>query len=103
MSFTQLGAGIRRISMETTDALLEAMAARSRAATRAEKGRILAEIYRINARMLNGSCGAIMSWTDRDPALDESAGTVRICHLTNDSQIGKRSDRSQRSNSVLDR
>ena len=32
-----MGAGIRRISMETTDELLEAMAVRYRAATRDEK------------------------------------------------------------------
>ena len=87
--------------METTDELLEAMAVRYRAGTQARTGRILAEISRISARMPNRSCGAIMSWTDRSPTLDESAGTVRIRHLTKDPLYGKRSDRSQRSNTVL--
>lgn len=42
------GAGMRRISMGTRDELLEAVAARYRAATRAEKGRILTDFAEIS-------------------------------------------------------
>jgi len=43
-----LGADMRRISMATRDELLEAVAARYRAAKRTEKGRILTEFVEIS-------------------------------------------------------
>jgi len=53
------GAGMKRISMDTRDELLEAVATRYRAATRTGKGRILTEFVEISgyhtASTLNAS------------------------------------------------
>lgn len=72
------GAGMRRISMGTRNELLEAVAARYRAATRTEKGRILtefAEVPGIIASTPNGYSAAGMSRIDRCPGLDAESMT----------------------------
>ena len=74
--------------MATRDELLEAVAARYRAAKRTEKGRILSEFVEISGyhrkhaeRLLRREHGVNMAWTGRGPGLDAGFMTKRCERL----------------------
>jgi len=82
----QIGSGVdmRRISMGTRDELLEAVAARYRAATRTGKGRILTKFVEISGydrnhaeRLPRREHAVNMAWTGRGPGLDAGFVTKR--------------------------